>query len=55
MQPRVVVAEKISESGVAALAECCQVDIAVGLGRSELMERLADAAGLVVRSASEFV
>ena len=53
MQPKVVVAEKISESGLAALAESCDVDVAVGVERAELMGRLADAAGLVVRSATD--
>jgi D-3-phosphoglycerate dehydrogenase len=53
VQPKVVVAEKISESGLVALAESCDVDVAVGVERAELMGRLADAAGLVVRSATE--
>jgi len=53
VQPKVVVAEKISESGLAALAESCDVDVAVGVERAELMGRLADAAGLVVRSATD--
>ncbi|HJR92055.1 MAG TPA: phosphoglycerate dehydrogenase [Acidimicrobiia bacterium] len=53
MQPTVVVAEKISESGLAALAESCQVDLAVGVDRVELLGRLAGAAGLIVRSATD--
>lgn len=53
MQPKVVVAEKISESGLAALAESCEVDVALGVERAELMGRLADAAGLIVRSATD--
>lgn len=52
VQPKVVVAEKISESGIAALSASGTVDLAVGLDRAELMQRLADAEGLVVRSAT---
>lgn len=52
MKPKVVVAETIAQSGIDALAESCEVDVAVGLGREELIGRLSDAAGLVVRSAT---
>lgn len=52
MQPKVVVAEKISQSGIECLEEACTVDLAVGVERSELITRLADAEGLVVRSAT---
>ncbi len=52
-KPKVVVAEAIAEAGLAALAEHCEVDLAVGAGRTELAERLADAAGLIVRSATK--
>src|SRR5690606_41398640 len=51
--PRVVVAEKIAESGIQTLRECCEVDLAVGVERSELLSRLADAEGLIVRSATQ--
>ncbi len=52
-KPKVVVAETISEAGLAALAAHCELDVAVGAGREELVERVADAAGLVVRSATK--
>lgn len=53
MKPKVVVAETLAEAGLAALAESCRVDLAIGLSRSDLTARLADAAGLVVRSATK--
>lgn len=52
-QHKVVVAEKIAESGIETLERTCDVDVAVGMERSELIGRLADAAGLVVRSATQ--
>ncbi len=52
-KPKVVVAETIADAGLAALVEHCDVDVAVGADRSELTERLADAAGLIVRSATK--
>jgi D-3-phosphoglycerate dehydrogenase / 2-oxoglutarate reductase len=53
VKPKVVVAETIAQAGIDALAESCEVDVAVGAGRDELMARLADASGLVVRSATD--
>jgi len=53
MEQKVVVAEEIAEAGIAQLRECCEVDLAVGVDRSELLQRLADASGLVVRSATK--
>lgn len=53
MKPRVVVAEPLAQAGIDALAEVCEVDLAVGVERPELLARLADAAGLVVRSATQ--
>lgn len=50
---KVVVAEQIAQSGVETLAASCEVDVTVGLDRDELLERLADADGLVVRSATQ--
>ncbi len=52
MKPKVVIAETIAQSGIDALAETCVVDVAVGLDREELLGRLADANGLIVRSAT---
>lgn len=53
MRPKVVVAEVLSEAGIKALGEHCDVDNAAGVALSELIERLADADGLVVRSATQ--
>lgn len=50
MKPKVVVAEKIADSGISILQESCEVVVAVGLERSELLDRLSGAEGLVVRS-----
>ncbi len=52
MRPKVVVAEPIADAGIKALEEECIVDIAVGAERRDLVARMADAAGLVVRSAT---
>lgn len=52
MRPRVVVAEPIADAGIEALAESSDVDVAIGLDREELLSRLGDAEGLVVRSAT---
>ncbi len=53
MKSKVVVAEPLSDSGLAVLAVSGEVVLAVGMSRSELMEQLADASGLVVRSATQ--
>ncbi len=52
-RPKVVVAEPIAEAGVKALEACCDVDLAVDARRPDLLRRLADANGLVVRSATD--
>jgi D-3-phosphoglycerate dehydrogenase / 2-oxoglutarate reductase len=52
VRPTVVVAEDIAASGIETLARTCEVDLAVGIEREELLARLPDAAGLVVRSAT---
>jgi len=52
VKPKVVVAETIAQSGIDALAMSCDVDLAVGLDRAELLVRVSDAAGLIVRSAT---
>jgi D-3-phosphoglycerate dehydrogenase len=51
--PRVVVAEAISHAGVAALQANCEVVDLVGADRAKLLAALADAAALIVRSATE--
>lgn len=50
MRPKVVIAEAIAEAGVQALAADCDVDVAVGMGRAELLARMGDAQALLVRS-----
>jgi D-3-phosphoglycerate dehydrogenase len=52
-RPKVVVAEAIAPAGLEALAEHCVVDVAVDADRAELLIRLGDAAGLIVRSATK--
>ena len=49
---KVVVAEAIAEAGIAALDAFCEVDVAVGEDRTELLRRMTNATGLVVRSAT---
>lgn len=51
-KPKVVVAEVIAAAGLEALGRSCFVDDASGADRAELMRRLHDAHGLVVRSAT---
>ncbi|HEX2154849.1 MAG TPA: phosphoglycerate dehydrogenase [Acidimicrobiia bacterium] len=53
MQPKVVVAEKIADSGIETLQASCRVEMAVGVERTELLSRMGDAEGLVVRSATQ--
>lgn len=52
-KPKVVVAEVIAAAGLEALARACIVDNAAGVERAELLLRLRDAHGLVVRSATQ--
>lgn len=51
-RPRVVVAESIAEAGIESLRETCDVDVAVGIEREALVDRLADANAIIVRSAT---
>ncbi len=53
MTPKVVVAETIADAGIAALREHFEVDVAIGLDRHELTDRIADADALIVRSATD--
>lgn len=53
LRPKVVIAETIAESGVKVLEEHCDVEILTGVPRIKLLEHLAEAQGLVVRSATE--
>ncbi len=52
MRAKVVVAETIADAGIAALREEFEVDVALGLDRDELADRLHDADALIVRSAT---
>lgn len=52
-KPKVVIAEAVAETAVAALVGHAEVDIAVGVPIEELKVRLADAAALIVRSATK--
>ncbi len=52
MRPKVVIAETISPTGIEALAADCDVDVAAGVERDELLARMSDVHGLVVRSAT---
>jgi D-3-phosphoglycerate dehydrogenase / 2-oxoglutarate reductase len=51
-RPKVVVAEAIAAAGIDALAAECEVDVAVGASRDEVLQRVHDAQGLIVRSAT---
>jgi D-3-phosphoglycerate dehydrogenase len=53
MTHKVVVAEKIAQAGIDRIAESCDVDVAVGVDREELLRRVADADALIVRSATQ--
>ncbi len=53
MSQRIVVAESIAEEGLEILREAGEVDVAAGVPREELMERLAGATALVVRSGTQ--
>ena len=53
MSTRIVVAESIAEEGLEILREAGEVDVAAGVPRAELMERLAGATALIVRSGTQ--
>ena len=50
---RVLVAEKIGESGIDLLREHFEVDLGVGWDRAELEERIGDYDGILIRSATK--
>jgi D-3-phosphoglycerate dehydrogenase len=52
-QYRVLVAEKIADSGVDLLRERFQVDVATGLSPAELAERIGGYHGILIRSATQ--
>ncbi len=51
-RPKVVVAENIAPVAIELMQETLDVDLAVGVSRPELLRRVADAAALIVRSAT---
>lgn len=52
MNHRIVVAEKIAETGISMLSEHGEVDIAIGADRNDLLSLVGRADALVVRSAT---
>jgi D-3-phosphoglycerate dehydrogenase len=52
-RPRVLVAEKIGDSGIALLKEHFDVELGVGWSREELEERIGEYDGVLIRSATK--
>ncbi|HEY2437937.1 MAG TPA: phosphoglycerate dehydrogenase [Solirubrobacteraceae bacterium] len=52
-RPRVLVAEKIGDSGIELLKQHFDVDVGVGLSREELEQRIGDYDGILIRSATK--
>ncbi len=52
-RPRVLVAEKIGDSGIDLLRESFDVDLGVGWSREELAERIGEYDGILIRSATK--
>jgi D-3-phosphoglycerate dehydrogenase / 2-oxoglutarate reductase len=52
-RPRVLVAEKIGDSGIDLLREHFEVDVLTDLDRDELAERIGDYDGILIRSATK--
>jgi D-3-phosphoglycerate dehydrogenase len=52
-QPRVLICERIAQSGVSLLQEHADVDDGIGWSREDLLDRVADYDALVVRSATK--
>ena len=50
---KVLVTEKIAERGVELLREEFEVDVVLGLGHEELVEKIGDYDGLIIRSATK--
>ncbi len=51
-RPRVLVSEKIADAGVERLRSIADVDVELALSRTELLARIGDYDGIVVRSAT---
>ena len=52
-RPRVLVAEKIGDSGIELLREHFDVELGVGWSREELAERIGEYDGILIRSATK--
>ena len=52
-EPRVLVAEKIGDSGIDLLREHFNVDVGVGWSREELEDRIGEYDGVLIRSATK--
>jgi D-3-phosphoglycerate dehydrogenase / 2-oxoglutarate reductase len=52
-KPRVLVAEKIGDSGIELLRQHFDVDVAIGLAREELEQRIGSYDGILIRSATK--
>ena len=52
VRPRVLIAEELAAAGVETVAAGCDVEIGVGWEREELLERIGEFDGLIVRSAT---
>ncbi len=52
-RPRVLVAEKIGDSGIDLLRESFDVDLGVGWSREELADRIGEYDGILIRSATK--
>src|SRR6185437_15395280 len=52
-RPRVLVAEKIGDSGIELLRESFDVDLGVGWSREELSDRIGEYDGILIRSATQ--
>lgn len=52
-RPKVVVAESIADVAIEALATWCDVEVAIGADRAELIAALGNAVALLVRSATK--
>ena len=50
---RVLITEKLADRGVDLLREEFEVDVLLGLGHEELLERIGDYDGLIIRSATK--
>ncbi|HEX4993048.1 MAG TPA: hypothetical protein VFV45_07420, partial [Rubrobacteraceae bacterium] len=50
---KVLITEKIADRGIELLTEEFEVDVLLGLGPEELLEKIGDYHGLIIRSATK--